>query len=560
MRSIIKTSIIVTALLSASINAIAEENVKLIVTKKDGTSTTAYSNDGMSQVSKSKAKTTSESLSVPESEVSRKMSELYEDKNVIAVERDVTIYQIETSSVTYPYSISQQSVSTDNRPNDPAFQYQNYFLERSQSNLAASNILGAWALGEQKIRPKIAVMDGGFLEEGRFADVNPAYNYSFVDSAESNVGDPAWSSVEELDCEDGHGIGVYGVVGAISNNGEHVAGIVDADMYMLQVMRCGSGSLFQAANALRWSAGGEVEGVPTLSEPVDIATFSLGGRTARCPTYMQSAIDFAVSRGVKVFMAAGNDNDTVTGFAPANCNNVIVTTALDNETGDKASFGNYDEKVDVVTQGTRVGGLSSLDGGIGLWSGTSFAGPISAGIYGLALSYAPTVGDDVLEMLMMQTLSPLENAPSCDSVGCGKGLINAAAFVNAAIRYEEGSFAQVKSALSETALCDSTPYLMVSGLKARLCSAYSVSIDADMFTSDEGDVVIYKLYQWPAGESLNREVTAPLFEGIETDFLINDIDVNKLTGIVRCVNGNCADSIVLPVSLTDTGRPDACDA
>jgi hypothetical protein len=555
MNLIIKTSI-VAALLSTSLAAIADENVRLIITKKDGSSA-VQAKDSNSQVTSKKVRTFSESLSVPEHLVSERMSEFYKYKDVIAVERDVIVYQLGSSSPSYPYSVNQQSTG-ENTPNDPSFEYQGYFHPRSQDNIAGSNILEAWAQGEQKIKPKIAVMDGGFLEEGRFKDVQPAYNYSFVNDDESNVGDSAWSSIEELPCENGHGIGIYSVVGAISNNNQHVAGIVDAEMYMLQIMRCGIGSLFASANALRWAAGGEIDGVPTLSEPVDIATFSLGSRSARCPVFMQSAIDFAVEKGVKVFMAAGNDNDATTGFTPANCRNVTVTSAMDHFTGDKADFANYDEKVDLLSQGTMVGALSNLDGGIGLWSGTSFAGPISAGVYGLAIAHAPSLSDELLSTLMNATLSPLDNAPECDALGCGKGLTDAGAFVRAAIIYEQGTFATVESALSETALCDITPYLMASGLKARLCAAYTVSIDAEMFTSSEGDVVIYRFYQWPKDRELNIDGDTIVFEGIETEYLTSDIDLELQAGLVRCVNGQCDTSLVMPVTLENTGIPTQC--
>lgn len=555
MRSIFKKSIAVATLLTISLTAVADETVKLIVTKKDGKSA-KLSVTGTSQ---SQRKTTSDALFVKQSEVSSKMAELYQDRDVIAVERDIIVHQLGVNGPDYPYPIlSQQNSDADNTPNDPSFEYQQYFLPRGTASIAGSNILAAWELGEQKIRPKIAVMDGGFLDEGRFDDVKPAYSYSFVNDSESNIGDPAWNSEDELACEDGHGVGVFGVVGAISNNNQDVAGIVDAEMYMLQVMRCGSGSLFSSASALRWAAGDEIAGIPTINEPVDVATFSLGGRSL-CPRFMQEAIDFAVSKGVTVFMSAGNDNDTTTGFAPANCNNVTVTTALDNFSGDKASFGNYDEKVDVVTQGTKVGGLSKLDGGIGLWSGTSFAGPISAGIYGLAMAHAPTLSDDLLTQLMSMTHYPLENAPICDDLGCGRGLVNAGAFVEAAIKYEEGGFAQVESALSETVLCDNTPYLMVTGLRARLCKSYYVSIEAEMFPSNEDDIVIYRFYQWPMGETLDPSMASPLYEGIETNYLINDVDLTQQAGLVRCLNGICDNSIILPVSLVNTGTPTACD-
>jgi hypothetical protein len=107
MNLIIKTSI-VAALLSTSLAAIADENVRLIITKKDGSSA-VQAKGSTSQVSSKKVRTVSESLSVPEHLVSEKMSDLYKEKNVIAVERDVIVYQLGSSSPSHPYSVNQQS-------------------------------------------------------------------------------------------------------------------------------------------------------------------------------------------------------------------------------------------------------------------------------------------------------------------------------------------------------------------------------------------------------------------------------------------------------------------
>lgn len=562
MKKLLNTSIIVAALTMSS-HVFAEETVRLIVTKKDGTSAVMNGQGTVStQAMERSVRTVSSDLRVPESDVVSTIAALKKDPDVIAVERDVIVYPTRQKTTVSPYSLSvyQQTAGGAEAPNDPDFEYQSYFMARGENFLTGSDILGAWGVGPQKVRPKIAVMDGGFLQEGRFADVDPVANYSFVNSGGSKYGDSAYNDEEEMGescAEDGHGIGIYGLIGAISNNNEHIAGIVEADMYMLQVMRCGSGRMYDAAQALRWSAGDVIEGLPTLDEPVDIATFSLGSISG-CPVFMQSAIDFATSRGVKVFMAAGNNNVEVSRFSPANCQGNMVTSGLDRDTGDKANFSNYGEGIDIMTQGTDVGSLANFDGGIGLWSGTSFAGPIAAGIYGLAKAHAPSLSNETLDKLMKMTVDKID-APICNENGCGEGLVNAQRFVSLAAKFEDGSFAEVKSALADTAICDMTPYLMATGVKSRLCNAYTISIDADIFSTNDGDEVNYRLYQWASSESFDYNESTLIYAGPETEYMVTDLDQSMETGIVRCVNGACDVSLVMPVSLEDTERPRGCD-
>lgn len=561
MKNIFSKLIIVSALASAS-TAFAEDTVRIIVTKKDGTSAVGHQNSGVfSQSMPANGPVISNDVRVPLSEVSQTISLLEKDPDVIAVERDVIVrpLQQKASFSTYPMSSAQQNARGENMPNDPDFQYQSYFMPRSDEYLTGSDILGAWENGPQKVRPRIAVMDGGFLSEGRYDDIKPVANYSFVSDGDIEYGDTAYDNSEpSQDCEeDGHGIGVYGVIGAIANNNKHIAGIVDADMYMLRVMRCGSGSMYDSAQALRWAAGGEVEGLPTLDTPVDVATFSLGARSG-CPTFMQSAIDFAVSRGVKVFVAAGNDGENVSVMSPANCRSNVTVGGVKRGTGDRAEFSNFGDRIDIMAQATSVSSLSGLESEVAFWSGTSFSAPIVAGIYGLAKAYAPSVDDKILDKLMRLTAHTID-APVCASGGCGEGLIDAKRFVGAASKIENGNFAVIKSALNDTALCDSTPYLMATGVKSRLCNAFSVVIDGDIFPQDAGDTVNYRLYQWDPSASFDYNDSQLIYAGPELKYMVSDLDTKMETGIVRCVNGACDVSMVFPVTLNNTGRPSQCD-
>ena len=84
---------------------------------------------------------------------------------------------------------------------------------------------------------------------------------------------------------------------------------------------------------------------PHNATPAEVLNLSLGGRTP-CEPYMQDAIDGAVARGTTVVVAAGNSNQNVANFAPANCKNVIVVGA-NGLTGKRAFYSNHGAGVSV---------------------------------------------------------------------------------------------------------------------------------------------------------------------------------------------------------------------
>jgi serine protease len=65
---------------------------------------------------------------------------------------------------------------------------------------------------------------------------------------------------------------------------------------------------------------------------------------------MQAAIDAAVARGAVVVVAAGNKASQAQNYAPANCNNVIVAGAGD-EQGNLAFYSNFGPEVDILAPG-----------------------------------------------------------------------------------------------------------------------------------------------------------------------------------------------------------------
>ncbi|PPT75246.1 peptidase S8 [Xanthomonas arboricola pv. populi] len=278
------------------------------------------------------------------------------------------------------------------------------------------------------------ISDATTARDGNGRDSNPADEGDWYAANECGTGIPAATS-------SWHGTHVAGTVAAVTNNTTGVAGTAyNAKVVPVRVLgKCG-GSLSDIADAIVWSSGGSVSGVPANANPAEVINMSLGGGGA-CSTTMQNAISGAVSRGTTVVVAAGNDSANVSGSLPANCANVIAVAAT-TSTGAKASYSNFGTGIDVSAPGSAI--LSTLNSGTttpgsasyASYSGTSMAAPHVAGVVALVQSAAPSaLTPAAVETLLKNTARAL---PGACSGGCGAGIVNADAAVTAAISGSNG--------------------------------------------------------------------------------------------------------------------------
>jgi serine protease len=235
-----------------------------------------------------------------------------------------------------------------------------------------------------------------------------------------------------------HGTHVSGTIAAKTNNGLGVAGIAyNAKIVPARALgRCG-GYTSDIADAIVWASGGTVTGVPANANKARVLNLSLGGSGA-CDTTTQNAINSARSRGAVVVVAAGNGNTNASNTNPANCSGVI-TVAATNRAGGKASYSNYGTNVTIAAPGgdNGAGILSTLNSGTttpasdnyAWYMGTSMATPHVAGVVALMLSANPNLTPDDVAAKLKSTARAFP-AP-CS--GCGAGIVNAAAAVNAAL-------------------------------------------------------------------------------------------------------------------------------
>ncbi|TDR48586.1 serine protease [Tahibacter aquaticus] len=316
------------------------------------------------------------------------------------------------------------------------------------NSVGGMNVQTAWdvATGSGIV---VAVIDTGITPHSDLAGQTVA-GYDFISSSttardgngrDSNPNDEGdWFATNECGVpyssgSSWHGTHVAGTVAAIANNSKGVAGVAfNAKVQPVRVLgKCG-GSIADIADAIIWSSGGTVSGVPANATPAKVINLSLGGQGA-CSSTEQNAINSARSRGTVLAIAAGNDNANVSGFDPGNCSGVISIAAT-TKAGSRASYSNYGALIDVSAPGGDGSGgagdiLSTLNSGTStqssetyaFYAGTSMASPHVAGLAALMLSKNPSLTPDQIETLIKNNAKPL---PGTCSGGCGTGIIDAA--------------------------------------------------------------------------------------------------------------------------------------
>ena len=204
--------------------------------------------------------------------------------------------------------------------------------------------------------------------------------------------DLAGALLAEVDLVSGEGSSAHGtfvssLVAARRNDGVGSAGVAPSAS-VLPVEVCGDAGCSSAAVA---------EGVRrAVAAGAGVINLSLAGRSRS--TVVESAVRSAVSAGVVVVAASGNDGEPCGGSTTACGNPVmypaalpgVVAVAASDAAGGAAPWAVHGAHVALTAPGERV--LGAAPGGGYSWgSGTSFAAPVVAGAAALVRSTAPTL-------------------------------------------------------------------------------------------------------------------------------------------------------------------------
>lgn len=377
--------------------------------------------------------------------------------NVIVLDARVTAADLQKLIGAFAASSAVQYAEEDRllqpvlTPNDTRYNEQWHYFEAT----GGLNLPTAWD-ASTGTGVTVAVIDTGYRPHADLgAGIVGGYDFisdTFVandgNGRDSDAQDPG-DSVTAGQCGAGtpgsnsswHGTHVSGTIAARTNNATGVAGVAfNARVVPARVLgRCG-GFTSDIADAIIWTSGGTVGGVPANANPARVINMSLGGSGA-CGATTQNAVNSARSRGTAVIVAAGNSNANAGNFTPANCSGVI-TVASTNRSGGKSYFSNFGAVVDVAAPGgdMRVsasnGILSTLNSGTtspgadsyAFYQGTSMATPHVVGVAALMLAVNGSLTPDQIEGHLRNTARAFP--ATCSQ--CGTGIVNAQAAVAAA--------------------------------------------------------------------------------------------------------------------------------
>jgi len=357
-------------------------------------------------------------------------------------------------------------------PNDSRYNEQWHY----KNTAGGMRLPGAWDESTGSSAVTVAVLDTGYRPHPDLVG-NVVNEYDMISSSsvgndgngrDSNAQDPGdWVTANQCGgthaAQDSswHGTHVAGTVAAVSDNGSGVAGVAwNVNLVPVRVLGTCGGSLSDIADGIRWAAGLNVSGVPTNSNPADVINMSLGSSSpTSCSSTYQNAINAAYNAGTTIVVAAGNDNSS-SGYPPANCSNVISVAAGAND-GARAYYSNYGSSIDITAPGgdgcnpnsnSEPSSLSDCQGGVwedsrmilsthnsgtqgpasnnyGWLQGTSMASPHVAGLAALIKSVDGALTPAEVEQVIKDSADGFASVPDhqCTTSICGAGYANATA-------------------------------------------------------------------------------------------------------------------------------------
>ena len=186
----------------------------------------------------------------------------------------------------------------------------------------------------------MAILDSGLSSSQRrhFVHVLPGFDF-IADPIAAMDGDGRdWDPGDPCDHSKPHGLQVAGIIAADSLF--FLRGVAPiATINPVRVLGRGlQGDARDVADAITWASGGKVRGITAETPVADVIVMAFSGHGV-CPDYLQDAIDFSESLGVRLLAAAGNQGGNTADYFPANCRGVISVGALSHE-GIPVSYSN----------------------------------------------------------------------------------------------------------------------------------------------------------------------------------------------------------------------------
>ncbi len=314
-------------------------------------------------------------------------------------------------------------------------------FEKWQWGIEKINARTAWQFNRGSAAT-VAVIDTGVraahVELSSSVDVSRAHNFV-------TPGQVQWVSAgktltcnntDTWDDQDSHGTAVASIITA-SGDSVGMAGVAPAAHIMpVRVLGCnGVGTNAWEAQGIRYAT----------DHLASIINLSLSGSGSTCSKAETSAIAYALSKGVVVVAASGNDGVATIG-CPARLPGVIAVGAIDryqNLVSNSTWGSNYGPQQSVVAPGIQIAVACSCNGYayntnngptnhyLLKFNGTSAATPFVAGTAALILTANPSLLPNQVKSIIERTATdPLHGTLPNDRYG--HGIVNAYAAVRAA--------------------------------------------------------------------------------------------------------------------------------
>ncbi|MEW5959707.1 MAG: S8 family serine peptidase, partial [Chloroflexota bacterium] len=248
----------------------------------------------------------------------------------------------------------------------------------------------------------------GFDDDGN-GYIDDVKGWDFCNSSSSS---PPYCDLQKdnnPDDEHGHGSHVAGIAAASGNNGKGIAGVSwQAKIMPVKVLdKWGHGDTYNLSQAIRYAADNGAQ----------IINMSLGGGCGSGWPDVEDAVNYALSKGVLLVAASGN-NGISSISCPAALNGVMAVGATTSD-DQRAGYSNYGSGLDVVAPGSSIYS-TYLGGGYTTMTGTSMATPHVAGLAALLWSFVPSYTDSQVRDALQNTVDDLGTAGWDQYFGYGR--------------------------------------------------------------------------------------------------------------------------------------------
>jgi len=325
-----------------------------------------------------------------------------------------------------PNRIYSTTAAATKTPNDPRYK------TGEQYGLAMINMPQAWALQLGDVTTTIAVLDSGFDPTHEDSPVFHVDSFNATDNSKNiQFNTPA-------NGENDHGVATSGVIGANTNNGKGVAGVIWNRVPILGIKGFDSAGTVIGFTGATLINGYTYVAKHAVTDNITVLNLSLGGPAplaAGDPEY--DSLRSVYDAGVNVIASAGNSGPGAIDY-PAGIPWVISVSATGTSKS-KLAYYSDSGKVDIAAPGGEQfvandpNGILVLMGGGGyvFEQGTSFAGPHTSGVTGLLRSVQNVGRDEAQAALLANADSKATLQTQIPDPSFGYGFLDAYASLKA---------------------------------------------------------------------------------------------------------------------------------